>query len=131
MHALKLNLFFLEVLYDVFVVILLSGIFNAILTITCYDILRKSIADNVPNMRAVAPDITEEDPNDLADLRLTHKSYGQIKICDVRDCTICLEPYIAESEVTILDCNHFFHTSCIFQWLKVHPSCPLCRKIPI
>ncbi|XP_071738842.1 RING-H2 finger protein ATL70-like [Rutidosis leptorrhynchoides] len=47
-------------------------------------------------------------------------------------CSICLVDYKSEDVVRILpECKHLFHVSCIDTWLRVHPTCPVCRKSPI
>ena len=46
------------------------------------------------------------------------------------DCLICLVTFDEESMVTPLPCDirHYFHTTCIEQWLMVNASCPLCKS---
>jgi Ring finger domain len=44
-------------------------------------------------------------------------------------CSICLHdfqdhPY---ESVMYLECDHFFHSSCLLPWFETHSSCPLCR----
>ena len=45
------------------------------------------------------------------------------------DCAICLQS-VDDSHKKKLDCDcvYIYHTDCIDQWLKDHPSCPTCRK---
>ena len=44
-------------------------------------------------------------------------------------CTICLGPYENGETLTILPCNHGFHTECINIWLNQHSyKCPICRN---
>ncbi|CAM8884096.1 unnamed protein product [Rhodiola kirilowii] len=46
-------------------------------------------------------------------------------------CSICLCEYKAQDMLrTIPDCNHYFHSNCIDEWLKLNATCPVCRKIP-
>ena len=46
-------------------------------------------------------------------------------------CPICLSEYQAKDTLrTIPDCNHYFHASCIDEWLKMNATCPLCRNSP-
>ncbi|KAG5681619.1 hypothetical protein PVAND_011035 [Polypedilum vanderplanki] len=45
---------------------------------------------------------------------------------DDQNCSIC-KCDINERKIRMLPCSHAFHENCIFQWLKIHPSCPLCR----
>ena len=40
-------------------------------------------------------------------------------------CAICLEPIQSNKCETI--CNHEFHSSCIFKWIKTQSNCPSCR----
>ncbi|KAK1409717.1 hypothetical protein QVD17_36246 [Tagetes erecta] len=44
-------------------------------------------------------------------------------------CSICLAEYKQEDLVRLLPkCGHLFHVSCVDTWLKVRPSCPVCRN---
>eukprot|EP00826_Nyctotherus_ovalis_P052866 TRINITY_DN6782_c0_g1_i13.p1 TRINITY_DN6782_c0_g1~~TRINITY_DN6782_c0_g1_i13.p1 ORF type:complete len:237 (-),score=21.03 TRINITY_DN6782_c0_g1_i13:112-822(-) len=49
-----------------------------------------------------------------------------------KECIICMEEFVRDAEITELPCDrrHFFHTSCVMDWVtkakKV--SCPICRK---
>ena len=42
-------------------------------------------------------------------------------------CTICLDNYEKNDEITELDCGHIYHYKCIYQWVQSKKSCPLCR----
>lgn len=47
-------------------------------------------------------------------------------------CPICLADYKDEEMLLLLpDCAHFFHVKCGNQWLRMHPTCPICRKSPL
>ena len=43
---------------------------------------------------------------------------------------ICLVNFDEDSLVTPLPCDirHYFHTTCIEQWLMINASCPLCKS---
>ena len=43
-------------------------------------------------------------------------------------CSICLEPYQRNDNLTTLSCFHKYHKSCIEVWLKENRNCPLCKK---
>ncbi|CAI9273214.1 unnamed protein product [Lactuca saligna] len=46
-------------------------------------------------------------------------------------CSICLADYKPTDVIRLLPkCGHFFHRKCIDTWLKVHPTCPVCRNSP-
>lgn len=48
---------------------------------------------------------------------------------NVSPCAICLCEYKAGDALrTILECNHFFHSHCVDEWLKMRGTCPVCRK---
>lgn len=44
------------------------------------------------------------------------------------ECAICQENMIPTNEVLKLPCGHVYHSHCIFSWLDIHSSCPLCRE---
>ena len=44
----------------------------------------------------------------------------------MNECPICLGN-IKENHTT--ECGHHFCHQCIFEWLKKHDSCPLCRQM--
>ena len=47
-------------------------------------------------------------------------------------CSICLGDYKGSDFLRVLpDCDHVFHLKCIDPWLRLHPTCPLCRTSPI
>lgn len=44
-------------------------------------------------------------------------------------CSICLADYKPTDVLRLLpECGHLFHLSCIDTWMKVHPTCPMCRN---
>ncbi|KAK8559907.1 hypothetical protein V6N13_016639 [Hibiscus sabdariffa] len=44
------------------------------------------------------------------------------------DCVVCLSKIGAGERLRSLsECRHSFHLRCIDAWLKVRPTCPLCR----
>ena len=46
---------------------------------------------------------------------------------DIIECSICLE--IINNKYSLTICNHIFHNKCIYQWLKIKNTCPICREI--
>lgn len=47
-------------------------------------------------------------------------------------CSICLADYKSSDMLRVLpDCNHLFHVKCVDPWLRLHPTCPVCRTSPI
>lgn len=87
------------------------GIFNAIVT---------SITNN---LQAGPPPATETDINNLTKQVLSGEQARQYE-----QCSICFEEYVAQDTVLQLPCEHVFHDQCITRWLKLHGTCPVCRK---
>ena len=44
------------------------------------------------------------------------------------ECCICLEFYLLNIPIIILECGHFFHKDCIEEWFKKKRICPMCCK---
>ena len=45
-------------------------------------------------------------------------------------CVICISNLNSDSDkLRLLPCQHVFHESCLFSWLKMHAICPLCRHV--
>jgi len=44
-----------------------------------------------------------------------------------QDCAICQEKYELNQWITILPCQHTFHSHCILTWLHTKRTCPWCR----
>ncbi|KAF7851949.1 hypothetical protein BT93_L1660 [Corymbia citriodora subsp. variegata] len=56
------------------------------------------------------------------------RSSGSTASC----CSICLADYKGRDELRMIpDCNHLFHPECIDPWLRMHPTCPMCRTSPL
>jgi len=45
-----------------------------------------------------------------------------------KSCCICLIDYEEDDDVSLVRCNHYFHTDCIKEWTTYKTSCPVCRK---
>ncbi|RZC78480.1 hypothetical protein C5167_003101 [Papaver somniferum] len=47
-------------------------------------------------------------------------------------CSIYLENYDNTDTLRLLwNCGHLFHLKCVDPWLLQHPSCPICRTLPM
>ncbi|GMY23408.1 RING-H2 finger protein ATL70-like [Fagus crenata] len=47
-------------------------------------------------------------------------------------CSICLLDYKESDMLRLLPhCSHLFHLNCIDPWIKLHPTCPVCRDTPV
>ena len=45
-----------------------------------------------------------------------------------KQCAICLENYSIGNKIIYLPCCHYFHSSCIRNWLKIKNICPYCKR---
>ncbi|CAH8384306.1 unnamed protein product [Eruca vesicaria subsp. sativa] len=68
----------------------------------------------------------------------TIQSYPKILYSEVKGnststcCPICLGDYKGNDLLRQLpECNHFFHLKCVDMWLKLNPTCPVCRTTPL
>lgn len=43
-------------------------------------------------------------------------------------CVICLKDLLPNNRKKKLDCKHLFHSQCINKWIRVTPTCPLCKS---
>ncbi len=44
-----------------------------------------------------------------------------------KQCTICHNEYESGEDLSILNCDHIFHTKCVEEWGLYKAECPLCR----
>ncbi|KAL4576701.1 hypothetical protein LXL04_012799 [Taraxacum kok-saghyz] len=61
-----------------------------------------------------------------------HPAPPKVDSADGSGCSICLGDYKPTDVIRLLPkCDHFFHRKCVDTWLKVHPTCPVCRNSPL
>lgn len=59
-------------------------------------------------------------------IRVTTQLYSETDTKSTT-CSICTEDFEVTTTVSILDCGHVYHESCIREWGRYRPNCPLCR----
>jgi len=53
---------------------------------------------------------------------------GKVASNCMERCLICLDDYVPEDDLRLLNCKHAFHKSCVDQWLQTGKNnCPACR----
>ena len=45
------------------------------------------------------------------------------------ECVICKKNYTLNEDLCINSCLHKFHYDCLEQWIRVKPTCPMCRTV--
>jgi len=84
------------------------------------DRLIEEFLRNDPN-RHGPPPASEKAINEL-----NEKKFGSSLGC--KACIICQDDYVNEDIILDMPCNHDFHKDCLVSWLKLHNTCPVCRK---
>jgi len=46
---------------------------------------------------------------------------------ELPNCIYCLKDILFETECFLLRCGHLIHEKCLFEWLKEHKICPVCK----
>ncbi|KAI5343616.1 hypothetical protein L3X38_011492 [Prunus dulcis] len=60
-----------------------------------------------------------------------HKSESTSTSTTTTSCSICLGDYKDTDVLRLLpDCGHLFHLTCVDPWLRLRPTCPICRNSP-
>ncbi|KAK7343958.1 hypothetical protein VNO77_13108 [Canavalia gladiata] len=107
--------------------------------------LRMSRGPNMVNILAGFPpsgnavEEMEQDQNDIIhQINTSFESYPKLLYSQVEknnrggssmSCSICLGDYKESDMLRLLpDCAHLFHLACVDPWLRLHSTCPICRK---
>ncbi|KAL8129453.1 hypothetical protein V2J09_018608 [Rumex salicifolius] len=84
-----------------------------------------------PEQRVIEIGIDEESLRTYPKLLYSKANFSK-KDSAATCCSICLADYKNDDVLRLLpDCNHIFHLRCIDPWLRLHPTCPLCRTSPL
>lgn len=80
------------------------------------DLLLQHLSENDPNRYGTPPAQKE-----------AVEALPTVKITENLQCSVCLDDFEIGVEVKEMPCKHKFHSKCIFPWLELHSSCPVCR----
>ncbi|KAJ1378557.1 Zinc finger, RING-type [Sesbania bispinosa] len=114
------------------------------ITLTSYFCTRVQMPTAPPPRRTTTPEFLEPQ-HSVIDVGLDEATilsypkmlYSEAKLIRKSDstatcCSICLGDYKGSDMLRVLpDCEHLFHLKCIDPWLRLHPTCPLCRTSPM
>ncbi|RWW04087.1 hypothetical protein GW17_00032709 [Ensete ventricosum] len=83
-----------------------------------------------PGLELLLQHLAENDPDRYGTppaLKEAVDAMPTVRIEKNTSCSICLEDLEVGGEATEMPCKHKFHGGCIFPWLQLHSSCPVCR----
>ncbi|XP_022747847.1 RING-H2 finger protein ATL70-like [Durio zibethinus] len=121
-----------------------TAIFALLFTITL-TICFCSTRINSPSQHATTPTSTEQESVAMEQgldeeilssypklLYSQAKLYKVDSLSSASSCSICLGEYKDTDMLRLLpDCGHSFHLQCVDSWLRLHPTCPICRNSPV
>jgi hypothetical protein len=78
-------------------------------------------------------EFSSQDSSAFNSCTMTQEEMEELEIpssVSCENCVICISNLDANTEkLRLLPCEHVFHESCLFSWLKWHAICPLCRHV--
>ncbi|KAK6145050.1 hypothetical protein DH2020_021870 [Rehmannia glutinosa] len=83
-----------------------------------------------PGLELLLQHLSENDPNRYGTppaQKEAVEALPDVKIAETLQCSVCLDECEIGVEVKEMPCKHKFHSRCIFPWLELHSSCPVCR----
>ncbi len=93
---------------------------------TFRDVISSLVNSNEQSYDNIPVVLDEKDINNLKQIEFNDNC---IEEGIHQKCTICLGEYEKGEKLTILPCEHGFHTDCINSWLKDYSyKCPICRN---
>eukprot|EP00262_Sarcandra_glabra_P015366 TRINITY_DN4729_c0_g1_i1.p1 TRINITY_DN4729_c0_g1~~TRINITY_DN4729_c0_g1_i1.p1 ORF type:complete len:360 (+),score=23.98 TRINITY_DN4729_c0_g1_i1:75-1082(+) len=84
--------------------------------------LIQQLAENDPN-RYGNPPASKSAVESLPDIKIS----GELLDSDSAQCAVCKDTFEFGSIAKQMPCKHIYHSDCIFPWLALHNSCPVCR----
>ncbi|RDX71185.1 E3 ubiquitin-protein ligase RING1-like protein, partial [Mucuna pruriens] len=84
--------------------------------------LIQHLAENDPN-RYGTPPASKSAVEGLPDVSVTE----ELLASDSAQCAVCKDTFGLGETAKQMPCKHIYHADCIFPWLELHNSCPVCR----
>ncbi|GFH14902.1 RING-type domain-containing protein, partial [Haematococcus lacustris] len=71
-------------------------------------------------------------PSAIASLPKTAYCQLQQDQCHLDKCCVCQLEFMADDQLTLLPCSHYYHEDCIATWLGINKVCPVCNaELPV
>ncbi|KAI9087975.1 hypothetical protein K1719_030305 [Acacia pycnantha] len=84
--------------------------------------LIQQLAENDPNRHGTPP-ASKSAIEGLPTIKISE----ELLTSDSSQCAVCKDTFELAEEVKQMPCKHIYHSDCIFPWLELHNSCPVCR----
>ena len=65
--------------------------------------------------------------NEKVEIDVSSQKFGDTEKT-FTNCSICSDDYKDDDTVSVLNCKHMFHKSCIEEWGHYNPVCPVCKS---
>lgn len=84
-----------------------------------------------PGLELLLQHLAENDPNRYGTPPARKEAVEAMPTVTIDEhsvqCSVCLDDFEVGIEAKEMPCKHRFHSKCIFPWLELHSSCPVCR----
>ncbi|KVI00270.1 E3 ubiquitin-protein ligase SIRP1-like [Cynara cardunculus var. scolymus] len=84
-----------------------------------------------PGLELLLQHLAENDPNRYGTPPAQKEAIEAMPTVTIDEpsvqCSVCLDDFEVGIEAKEMPCKHRFHSKCIFPWLELHSSCPVCR----
>ncbi|TYH39145.1 hypothetical protein ES332_D12G161100v1 [Gossypium tomentosum] len=84
--------------------------------------LIQQLAENDPN-RYGTPPASKSAMDTLPSVNISKHNLSS----EFNQCAVCMDEFEDGTEAKQMPCKHLYHKDCIFPWLELHNSCPVCR----
>ncbi|XWS39597.1 hypothetical protein CRYUN_Cryun18bG0068800 [Craigia yunnanensis] len=85
--------------------------------------LIQQLEENDPN-RYGTPPASKSAIDSLPSVKITKNHLNS----EFNQCAVCMDEFEEGTQAKQMPCKHLYHKDCIFPWLELHNSCPVCRQ---
>jgi len=85
---------------------------------------------------AVGDAVSQEELQQMQDFKriVPHEELAKLQVVlfseletDEKNCSICLDEFVSDSQLYTIPCKHLFHKACLEGWVAENYKCPVCR----